>query len=364
MTAVHVRFHNPFPPHQIIAQTRAVEGSLSYGWVLGQPAEAHFRISRGDVLVTEQPEVFASFPMVTLERDDGFLPWVGFMGPMNGRLSDPVMGFTAYCHGRTLFAEGRTKKSSNESSAAAGTHIIETFQEAAARGEPPLLVSLGSVGAGPPITFTPKAESLLEFLRTMAEFSDWEWGFRYEVTRQYVRTKLLFQKRLGFDRRNEVVFQEGVAFKEAGFTRSPEGAFAASLAVGGTGTFKDRPAQQVNAAGRDDTGITGNIAGALAGVPTSPALMGTRVVVEQSVKNADALTAAARRSLRDPDLLRERHVLELVEANIDMDKLEIGSFYGINFKNLDFGLKKEGVVRCLSLDLGEDGIVRMAAEAA
>jgi hypothetical protein len=358
VTDVLVSFRGPYPPHRVLGATRAVENSLAYGFVLDRLSRAAFKVSRADALVDDNPDVFAFGNMVTLERTDSALPWVGYITDSDMDNADPEASFVCNDWAGALFEEARTATGWSEIELSSGEIIRRVHMEANARAEPPLLCALDA-GAGPTVPFTAKGESFLAFLRDMARRTGWEWAL-YPTVGTSVQMRLKWTGSVGIDRSHAVAFQEGRHFKRAKIARSTDGYKAAAVAIGGSGTFRERPAAQINFAGRSDEGIVSQKSGFAA--PTSPALAGTRVLIEPGVSSAEALLATARRSFTAPDYIKERLTLYLVESTIDMTKIELGSRYTVRFKTLDLGLTYERVVRAMALSLNESGVMEMVAE--
>lgn len=354
-----IKFHDPHPPHRVLGTAFAVENSLSYGFVANRASRAAFQISRGDALVTDNPDAFALGNMVTLERTDGKLPWVGYVTQTDVDLADPAASFVCTDWAGQLFEGARTAFGWPEETLASGEWIKRVHADADARGEPPLPCLL-DVESGPPVPYSPKMESFLTFLRDMAKRAGWEWAMFYSVGHT-VRVTLKWTGTIGIDRSGEVTFSEGRHFKRARITRSAEGHISAAVAVGGSGTFSSREAAQVNALGRADPGIAAQAAGE-AKAPSSPALAGTRVLVEPGATTEEARLATARSTFTSPDYVKERLTLDLVESTIDMSKIELGSSYTVKFTNLDLGLGYERVVRVVAIDLNESGVIGLIVE--
>jgi hypothetical protein len=355
---VVIKFRDPYSPHRELGEARAVVGSLAYGFVLNRASRATFKISRGDALVSSNPDALALGRMVTLERSDGLLPWVGYITQTDMDTADPEASFICTDWAGTLFERARTAKGWAAQELSSGELIRRVHEEADARGEPPLPCDLDTE-AGPAVPYTPKMETFLAFLRDMAARTGWEWAMRYSVGAT-VGATLKWTGSIGFDRSGEVAFQQGRHFQRARLTRSIEGHISAAVAVGGTGAFGARPAAQVNQAGRQDSGIAAQKSGF--GPPNSPALAGTRVLVDPVVTTTDALLASARSTFTSPDYVKERPTLSIVESTIDMKKIELGSRYSVKFTSLDLGLGYERVVRVVAIDLSESGIMQLVVE--
>lgn len=362
MTAVLLKLRKPWPPHEIIGSS-ALPDSVRYGFGIMEEQTTEFSLSRASVL-TDDPDVLRGGIMVTFERSDQFLPWVGWLvDKRRTSLRDPEASFTVQDHMAALIAEARTQKLSNELTGSGGAILRTVFQEANQRAEPPLMLdNIKELELGPSVSITPKAESLLSFLNKVSLACDWEWELVHKVIPANVSTTLRWRERLGHDRSQEVVFQEKHDFEDAVVSTNAKGFAGAALIVAGSGVFKDRKAIQATATGRSDPGITGEKVKLVSPSSPSPVHLGTRVVTMPTVTNEPAIRAAARRTIRSPRFIRERWTLRLVESKIDVGRIELGSLYGIRFNSIDLGRGVSRVVRCLGIGLDQSGIIEMVAE--
>lgn len=365
MSRVTVKIRNPWTPHQVLAQVNAVTDSLRYGFVLDRASRAIFSISRGDPLFSENLGLLDIGSMVSLERvDDDALPWVGYVTFMHIDKTAPAGSFVCDDFAGSIYMKARTPKNWAELDQAAGLHIQNTFRDADARQNPPVMTRLDMDGGlGPHVAYTPRAEPLLDMLRTMSRLG-WEWAVHpHGLKGGPLQMHLQWAGQVGFDRSTEMIFTEGAHFENAKLHKSADGHFSNALAVGGTGDFGARDAAQANAAGSgsDLELITGTAFEKAP--PTSPALAGTRTLIEPSVTGTDALGSMARRLHTAPEHIRERLTFQLVESAIDMEKIELGSYYGVRFSDLELGLGYERVVRCMALNCDESGVLEMIAEA-
>ena len=355
MTAVTAKFRDPFPPHLVRAE-RNMKG-LRYGWMLGRSGRADFQIKRDD----DSPDSVRAGAMVTLERADGHLTWAGFVTTRRAKLRDPMVTFQAHDHVGALFFKGRTAKDWEEIHLSSGVVIRRVLEEADARGHPPLMVQLGQCTGGPRVAYTAKAEKLTQFLGTMSKLG-WEWSLRHEVTQASVVTNFCWQERVGRDWSGGIAFVEGKHFEDATLIEDTLASVTSTAAVGGSGTFRDRPGEEVNAEGTASGGFQATRGPVAAGAIRSPARAGTRLIIEPAVSNRDALSAMALALHDSTDFTPEALSLKLVESELDMSKIELGGIYLIRAPSLNWGLRYERRVRFKALSLGEDGVVDVEAE--
>ena len=358
MADVVIKARAPWEPHTEIVATRG--NDVAYGFALGADNTASFNLARDSAAFTSAPDAFAKGNMITLERADGHLPWVGYIRERKQSISDPMIGFVLGDQANVLFSQATTPKAWAPRTTIAGTLIKEVVAFVNDRGHPPLFLQLGSdFGGGPAGTFETNAADLLSFLRDMSERTGWEWGLSHEVGESVV-TRLIWKDRIG-ENREQTVFSEGKSFHDALLTEDVFGYITEAIAVGGSGTFRDRRALSVSPLGDAQPGIIGRPFD-VQHERISPALMGSVVFVDQEVTGDEALAAAAKRRFSNPDVTREALSFQLVESEIDVAQCEIGALYTVSFASLRLGLGLERTVRMISMQLGEDGMIDCETE--
>ncbi len=341
-----VKIRDPWPPHNEIGV--ADVGALNYGFAIGQSTQVQFNVSRAD----PNAAGFQEGAMMSIERphDNAHL-WVGFISDAIDDLAGPVSLITCTDIFGTLFAGGREANAWGVQEATVGEVIRRILGEANARAEPPLLVEL-PITAGPRIDYQPTAKPLTDFMRTMVDHSDWEWEINSEIRGVGLRHRLLSVRRRGRDLSGSVIFEDGQHFTDARLHRKASAYIRSALAVGGSGEFTGRPAAVANVAGTRAPGLAPSFADGQR--DSSPALMGTRVLVDPAVTNRSALQRAASRLHHSTEFVRHTLTFTLHETNdvagiaaFDVTKLEMGSLYRCRFEDLALGKKYDRVVRML-----------------
>ena len=198
---------------------------------------------------------------------------------------------------------------------------------------------------------------MLAFLKTLAEHADWEWTLQHRLERNTVVSELQFQRRVGRDYRSQLYLEEGVHFVDAEYIKDASSFITSSMAVGGTGAFRDRPAAVL---GAGEVGV--NTQPATNIVSLSPAAGGSSVAIDQSVTNESALAASAQRQARKMAGEREQLTLRIFEDALDVRSLTLGGVYRARFDDMDLGRPFERDVRIVALKLGVDGIVEPVVE--
>src|SRR3990167_7094462 len=97
-----VKLRNPMGSHEEMAVAR-VDG-LRPGFLLNRGSKVQFQVSRAD---PNPPEFFELGVMVSVEREDGFFPWVGFIDDRDLSLGSPVATITASDHALAIFEMAR-----------------------------------------------------------------------------------------------------------------------------------------------------------------------------------------------------------------------------------------------------------------
>jgi len=357
MTLPTVYLRDPFPPHAALAALQVAD--LSYGFMLMRPSACSFRLSVADPNLADWADKFRLGSMISVEREDGQLPWAGMVTRMEAIAGDPLVSFEAKDHAGALFARGRTRKGGTLEQAS-GRLIAEIFAEAEARAEPPLLVKL-ELEDGPPVRYTPRANTLLDFLDTLADFTDWEWGLSHEVG-PTLATTLSWRGRQGFDRTGEVCWEHGFHFTKASYTQDAEGFIGSGVAVGGTGLFAERAAAAVNISGAASPGIEARPV-AVMNVPIFPALAGTAVLVDSQVDDKESLFRGAARLHNRPQAAKEQLSLQLAESMVDLNRLGIGDYVTVRLSDINLGLGLERTVRVTALQFEpEKGTIDVETE--
>lgn len=345
-----VNFREPYPPHRIRARARV--SGLRYGFGLGDGNTASFAIAKADPNLPGLAEIFDVGAMVTIERADGCLPWVGFVTGWSGGAGGDSYQFQLGDHAKALLAAAHVRRGA-QLTAPAGSVISQLYREANALGIPPLLAEL-QLAAGPVISYTPQAGTVLEMLNAVAAAANHEWRLYHQVGRE-VKTTLILEERAGHDLSGAVVWEGGRHFTQLTFSRSAGGYNGAAAVVGGSGSFADREAVIVSSAGAAGLGIARSVAGWISASPRSPALQRTAVLVEQLIGGPTALQARAARALEQPDDARELFEGVLAEKEINVRDLELGNYVTIRDGGLDLGRAIERVARVTAFQLGTDG---------
>ena len=350
------------PPHEVLVTT--IPASPRYGFMTSRPNTADFSIPaiapNTDAIQSQAFEIGA---MISIERTDGVLPWVGFIESSDAVAGASAVKFTARDHIGALFARGRTPKTWAERETSSGTHIKDILAEAESRAEPPLMVQLDVANGGPSVNYKPEAEDLHEFLDTMAEMTGWEWGLRHIVGAEVITT-LVWAGMIGTDRHNTIIWEEGRHFAKARLRRSAEGYVGTAIAVGGTGVFSGRTAAAVSTTGETYDGIaTRTVASGPVRLPSSPSLSGTRVLVQRQVTNVEALDAAAVRMHDSPDHVREQISFSLVEGELDMTYPPTpGDVVTVRFGDILLGQSVTRLVRLMAIQVRpQEGLLDVEA---
>lgn len=351
-----VTVRKPLPPHTVLAQFPYDQAN--YGLLLMRPQTADVRIPRAvaDVQALPSPRVGL---MATVERGDGLLPFVGYVTRYAATRSAADVELIITDH-TWLIAQALTQKGGTFSGAS-GTLIAQTLREIDARGQPPLGLLLDRVVTGPGIDYAYAAAKGDQFLKSVVDFTGWEWQIAYAVTRGDLTASLIWQERIGDDLRGSTVWEEGKQLQDVSYVQDAAGYLAAGVAIGGTGAVSERPAAAVNAAGVSSASIAARVATVNAGV--SPALQGTRLVMDPAITSSAALFAAAARATLAPDNVAEAISFKIVESETDMSAVAVGNIVTVRLASTDLGLPLQRDVRILAIGIdGAAGVHSIEAQ--
>lgn len=361
------------PPHRALANGVAPAEPLPrYGFQLGgfTPIQAH--VSRETV---DGEEVFVEGNMVSIERPNevaGLQTWVGFIVETDGTLGGGTVRLDLLDFAGYLWGEDSSVATAWPRQDGASADIIRSiFTEGMEPPEhgAPIVALPGPDTFGPYVEYPPAGETVLDFLQTMVEAADWEWDVVFDdVGPDGLQPRLVWAERIGGQRDLSQVggpgieIIDGVHFIRAGFSRSVRGGgnLKSSIAVGGSGTFRERPAAIASAGGASRDGLTG----VATDETTEDAPGGSRLIVNPQIENADALERAALRIHHAPEYIGEGLTVTLREgANADgltpfpLEALVLGAQY--RFRATDARWSSEGAVdrtiRLIGYDFGGDG---------
>lgn len=358
MTDVQLSIRDPWYPHATLS-TPGFSG-LSYGFMLHRPAGASFNISRS------QDDAAGHIRLgmfMTLDRSDGLLPWAGYISQRVMDARGSQVQFQAKDIPGALFSKAVEPSSWSEQTGLTAASMIDLILNyARQRGDPPLQLEFSGQDGGPTIEYTPRAQTVLSFLSTMEKWTGWEWDVVTRIDDLRARPVLTWQHRVGRDLSHDFWIEDGVHVKDLRLTQDAEGWLTSAIAIAGTGPLAQRETVTTTREGfRTEDAVDVGDAKVLLTPTDSPALMGTRVIVDDQVGPA-SLGAAAARVLDAPEFIRESLEFTLVESTVQMDKIELGNLISIRFADMGFGLGVERVVRIVAMSMGVDGEIRVVAE--
>lgn len=348
LTRVMIR--DPRPPHGAVLEV--LGASLKYSFKVRRTGTAAFGLSRKDSNVTNYlSSILTNEPaMVTFERPDGYMPWVGFVTQYDeSEVDDSVLVQCADHSWRLTAPHGARTQRNQAYKTASGRIIKDVFRLMEDRGEPAPLLKYDSVPDGPSANYEVRMDYGLDLLEAMAKQTNYEWGFAYAVTQQSVEARLLWQGRLGTDRRNEEVWSEQRHFTNWRRTVQYANGIKATIAIGGSGDFGTRPAVTVNKSG--SAGQDGTLG--VSAYPKTPVsaygLGGTRMEFSEQVTDAIALRTIAAQMHEAPEYAVEQIGFSLLTSNVDMSRFALGDIHTIRLQSA-LGGAIERVVRVIGFE--------------
>lgn len=347
-----VKFRDPRPPHSAYLTVRPAD--LRYSFAVRRMGSAMFAMDRSDPNISPYLDRILPNepPMISIERADRNLPWVGFVTDYDGALNDPIVTFACGDHACRLAAPtgARTRKNSNWR-AASGVIIRNEMQAMEDRAEPAPFLKYDAIGFGPGANYEVRADYCLDMLEALSAQTNFEWGFAYQVSDQAVETRLLWQARLGVDRRNQDIWTEQRHFRDAKYSRRYRNGVRATVAVGGSGAFASRQTAVVSTSGAaSDLGRTDVVDRRSQFSPIG--MGGTRVAVTEQITDVAVLKQQAQQMHEAPENAVEKISLSLTEGAIDdMAKFGIGDIRTIRLQTTALGLAVERVVRVVGIQI-------------
>lgn len=347
-----VRWRAARPPHGVLFETDY--SGLRYGFQLGAGQTASFqvprtltrRISDGtsvtlmDWLRNELTR--GEMPMVTIERPDKALPFVGFVTQIP-RMddADPYATITLKDHWSRLSA-ARTALSGSVSGSS-GLLIANAVKEAAGRAKPPLFLDLALLPTvSPAANFDLRANKLDQFIRALEKQTGWEAFFTYDIDERHVTTYLAWASKRGFDRRNAQTLMQGRQLSAFGYPLDFEAGVSSGVAVGGTGTFSGRTSVEV--AAQPSSQVQGY------GVLPKTTFR-TDVAISQQVTDKRVLTSGANYLLTTPENSVASITASLLEAETDMRSIGVGDIRRVVTNDGFLGASTVHLARIVAMEM-------------
>lgn len=347
-----IKFRDPRPPHAAYLTVQPAD--LRYSWAVRRMGTAVFQMYRSDPNVSANLDrILPNEPaMITIERADRNLPWIGFVVDYDAAQNDPVVTFQAADHACRLAAPtgARTRKNTNWR-AASGVIIRNEMQAMEDRAEPAPFLKYDSVGFGPGANFEVRADYALDMLEALAQQTNFEWGFASQVSDQAVETRLIWQARLGTDRRNQDIWTEQHHFTKATYSRRYRNGVRATIAVGGSGAFGNRPTAVVSVGGTASDLTRADTIDRRS--PFTPiGLGGTRMAMTEQITDPIVLKQQAQQMHEAPENAAERISLSLSEGAVDdMAKFGLGDIRTIRLQTTALGTAMERIVRIVGIQM-------------
>ena len=324
----------PDPPFARIAELDPAgsKDQWKYDFKLRGIGTMSFYLSRNDVAKYRDAIYQIRPPMVTAERDDGALPWAGFINHVHDDQDDPLVLYQCVDHAFRLSSPNGARTYFSTTVIDAGTGIRQLFQDAADRAEPPFYLNLEHVGNGPTVSYPVRADYLLDFLNKLSEQANWEWALSHNIAAA-VETYLVWTARVGIDRRDGQAWSHGQHFASAVHDLDYANGIAAALAVGSGNAFDDRSAAVVS-----DTGKSSDNVPAYAQARTSPYGMGgSRVDVSNRSTDPSVLRERALQMRESPEWAVEQFGVTVAEDKIEWMDVGVGDTRTIRFPRAAIG---------------------------
>ena len=349
-----VIWREPTPPHAAIYVTEP--GAVTYQQRIRGAGSAALLVPRTDPNASGIAKLLARcVPMVTIERSDGLLPFVGFAVDPSGAESDAHMQLTLADH--TLRLSQASTRLVAESRQASGTMVIAELGDMDVRAEPPLYLDLRYVSQGPSASLALTGQNGDSFLRELERQTGYDAYFTYDISMRGVVTYLQWRQQQGQDRRAEDSWRGGDQLADVRYAIDNRLGLKAATSVGGTGAVSARTSATANATGNRSLGAT------VAKVATpARGIGGTRVDFIQTVTDAAVLQERSKRALIDPRNSPVRWEFGIVESRVDMTRVGVGDIRVLGSETAFLGQPVEGVARIIAMELHPaEGVLRCVA---
>lgn len=349
-----VIWREPTPPHAAIYVTEP--GAVTYQQRLRGAGSAALLVPRTDSNASGIAKLLARcVPMVTIERSDGLLPFVGFAIDPAGGESDTHMQLTLADH--TLRLSQASTRLVAESRQASGTMLAAELRDMDVRAEPPLYLDLRYVSQGPSVSLALTGQNGDSFLRELERQTGYEAYFTYAISTRGVTTYLQWRQQQGQDRRAEDSWRGGDQLADVRYAIDNRLGLKAATSVGGTGAVSARASATANATGNRSLGATvTKVAAPARGIG------GTRVDFLQTVTDATVLKERSKQALIDPRNSPVRWEFGLVESKVDMTRVGVGDIRVLGSETAFLGQPVEGVARIIAMELHPaEGVHRCVA---
>lgn len=353
-----VEVREPYPPHAKLFEFDSGEGG-AYGFKVSGEGSANFFLSRADAAVARMADVMPGRkrvgPFVTIRRADRLWTWAGWIAKYSADRAGTTYGYMAR-DASCILKNARAAKSGTVSGSA-GNVLLAVMNEIAMRSGLPFSLERVTNG-GPYIDYSPNARNGLAVLNDLAKHANYEWWFDIEVTANGVTQYLRFEERMGYDRRTDVIWNEGQQLNVGEYTQDADGYDSEVLVVGGEGSFAGRTAVTINRESNnveqlDDVAALPTTAPLLSD-GTSPILEGSNVIVSRGVTNIVALKNAGYYRADTPEEYGESLTGEVVEASTDMEAWGVGDFITVKMIDTDLGLPQVIPVRIIGVNFKPD----------
>ncbi len=236
----------------------------------------------------------------------------------------------------------------------------------------------------------------------MVDFTGYEWVLEHAINGEPITT-LRWTTQVGQDFAGTQTWEQGIHFTDVEYTQDADGFFASGMAIGGEGSFRDRPSVVVDVSGEGDRSIPevrGTPFGRRCGVPVragqqfgkregipvgqgqqfggrigrpvgqgvlldvdNPTKSGTRTIIERQVGGQEALFAAANKLFNRPDQVAEQLSFSIIENQVDMEYVGLGNIVTVRLNNVDLGAGLSRTVRIVGLQVTpETGVIQIEGE--
>lgn len=347
----------PSPPHSALFTT-TISAAKWQRRVRGM-GTASLLVPKSDANAAQVAKLLAKcVPMITLERSDGNLPFVGFPVDPRFKRSDTHGALQLADH--TMLLTQASTRIVAETRQSSGRFIIQELTEAAQRAEPPLYLDLRQITDGPAASLALSGGTLEAMIRELEKQTGLEAFLTYQISPAAVVTSLQWRARQGKDRRTEDRWIDGEELADLQYNLNYRAGKRSVTSVGGSGSVPARPSATTTISAPKAIGATVSkvVARGRAGYG------GAQVDFVPQVTDPQLLAARNVQVLGAPANAAVSWEFSVVESRVDMSKVNMGDIRRIASQDALMGQPVSGIARIISMELNsETGVHQMVAVA-
>ena len=346
-------WRSPIFPHAALFTTQL--GAAKWSQRIRGAGTASILVPVSDANAANVAKLLARcVPMVTLEREDGAWPFVGFPVSPRFKRSDTHGAINLADH--TMLLNQAHARLRAESRKASDIFIAEELSDMAIRAEPSLYLDLRHVIGGPAASLAMSGQTGDSLLRELEKQTGYDAFFSYEISPAGVTTYLRWQPRQGKDRRGEDRWTDGEQLADVQYGFDYRKGKKSVTSVGGTGPVTDRNSATATSGAR-------GIGASVARVATSKVgIGGSAVEFAPQTTSTEVLAERSKQILAAPSNAVAAWEFDIIESAVDPANVSAGDTRRISSQAACMGQPVSGIARITGIEFNGDlGVHRAVA---